>query len=568
MNKYNNNQNKCPQKEINFLLKVFTNRKRYGTSDVLRDENGKKKNFRTHSEHDILTDTEFTRLHQHADKTLYLRMGETTNVFILDVDRDSPYHPHNNQKSWLGVTELIEKKFNVRGIVTKSSSSGGLHVIYPLKNEVNSDKLAHVVWNTLENNGHSVRNGSLEIFPNKRNSTTSLYTLIRVPGQNDWGMYKSRQTLNTVESTLKDLENRWKYYESQNDITSVLESLEVELETTKTTVSKPAKQKKVKERSFQPAPWQESFPQDLSGMYKHLQCLLENGFTDRHQTNELLSIFTRLMYILIGKTDVEELGEIVRSLKGFDEYCGHQKDIEKRIKDFVQMTTKNNKYFVQKCKTRLENFTFYIGKTIDKLTGKNTHKDKHEKTSVKNRLVEACKILNANLDMSCETKTSYMKELCKHAHMSMQTVNKYFDEFVNVWFERKNQTRCNSLHSKTSNHISSSLTKLVLKEEYDLNTVTLNNTQEGSTTEEDVSSTDYRTLMEEMFPDREDDVPKPEVKSFGQRMLERVLAENRERKNETMFAAMEEEQRRKEEIEHERNVLRFFEQCHTRTRYA
>ena len=121
-----------------------------------------------------------------------LRFGEKTNYLVLDIDRDSIYHPKRSLKKYKEIIYTLEDIGLVRYIVIQSSHSEGIHIYFFLPKKVPTFKLAVTVQNVLEDNSYYVKKGQLEIFPNPKAYGTkhkTNYNGIRLPLQPNTGSY-------------------------------------------------------------------------------------------------------------------------------------------------------------------------------------------------------------------------------------------------------------------------------------------------------------------------------------------------------------------------------------------
>lgn len=89
-----------------------------------------------------------------------------TNYALIDIDIDSQYHPQQNPSSIQSITDALRLIGLYQHIKIRSSSSGGLHLYFPLPDCFNCYKLAIALQQTLEKHGFQIKAGQLEIFPN------------------------------------------------------------------------------------------------------------------------------------------------------------------------------------------------------------------------------------------------------------------------------------------------------------------------------------------------------------------------------------------------------------------
>jgi hypothetical protein len=146
------------------------------------------------------------------------------------------------------------------------------------------------------------------------------------------------------------------------------------------------------------APWMKRFKQDTKGIYEHFCCIMKHGFTGRGQTNEIVMCLTRHLHILAGVIDPTFVAKVIRNLKGFREFCGHQRDIEKRCKDAMQNLLRNGNYYPIRYPGT---FARYKQKVHTLLKFKPV-----QKQTITEKLVDCAKQLLATNDQTLTTKTS------------------------------------------------------------------------------------------------------------------------------------------------------------------
>ena len=85
---------------------------------------------------------------------------------MVDVDTESPYHPHQNGPQ--PILDALEDIGLVRCINVRSSLSQGIHIYFPLLENVSTWKLAKAAKSALVHAGIKVRGGICELFPNAK----------------------------------------------------------------------------------------------------------------------------------------------------------------------------------------------------------------------------------------------------------------------------------------------------------------------------------------------------------------------------------------------------------------
>jgi hypothetical protein len=94
------------------------------------------------------------------------RFGQLTHYLMLDIDINSPYHPDHG--GFRSILMTMERLGLCRYLIVRSSTSGGLHLYFPLPNPVNSWQLAYTAHSALTADGIQIAGGICELFPNKK----------------------------------------------------------------------------------------------------------------------------------------------------------------------------------------------------------------------------------------------------------------------------------------------------------------------------------------------------------------------------------------------------------------
>ena len=104
--------------------------------------------------------------HYRRDYIIGKRFGKLTNYLMIDIDKGSPFHPSNG-----GIQPILDAMESLglcRYLLVRSSSSGGLHIYFPLAEPVSSWGLACAAYAALTTAGVTVAAGVCELFPNKK----------------------------------------------------------------------------------------------------------------------------------------------------------------------------------------------------------------------------------------------------------------------------------------------------------------------------------------------------------------------------------------------------------------
>jgi hypothetical protein len=273
--------------------------------------------------------------HQDPKTIIGLRFGQTTRISILDIDRGSPYHPANDREKYQDLLGALEEIGLCRPIIIQSSDSEGLHILYPFREEMPTFKTACLVQNTLQQAGFPSKKGELEIFPNPKRygkeGKKTLYNGIRLPLQPESGSYILDADLNISSEKVEDLLDQMDWAAAGQDIETFRSKL------------KTAYQDYKAQRNWQ----REPLSQQAREWEEDLKKTIEQGWTGHHQTNDLLiKIVTHcIVFRQLSEQKLrEQAKKIAINAPGYQEYCRHQHEIEKRIEEICHHTEKNEYY--------------------------------------------------------------------------------------------------------------------------------------------------------------------------------------------------------------------------------
>jgi hypothetical protein len=257
--------------------------------------------------------------HQDPELLLGLSFDKFTKYFVLDIDRKSKNHPENSRENFDGILQALESIGMGRVVVVNSSESEGIHLYYFLPYPVYSIALAVAVKQALFQAGYRLKNGQLEIFPNPKPYNPDKITSFRshrLPLQKnsfllDWDLQPISQSVETLLD--------WA------DLTASCQDMEPLGEALKAAEQWLSAQYYLK-RGKNSA---EQFCWDLEEMIKE-------GWTGEGQTNDLLLTFAKYGIIFKhhqGEDLVDYMLETSLSSPGYTEFCNHQHEIEKRVRE-------------------------------------------------------------------------------------------------------------------------------------------------------------------------------------------------------------------------------------------
>jgi len=250
-----------------------------------------------------------------------VRFGNQTEYALLDIDKGSPYHPNNNHEKFKTVLQALEEIGLVRPLIVQSSHSEGLHIYYPLWQEVPSFGIACAIKASLQKNNCEIAAGVIESFPNTK-KYDSEYNGHRLPLQT--GSYLLDNDLQIIGRDLNKFVETWLTVQEQQDI----DLLKQAISEAKANYQPPKDNRK-------PIKWRED-----------LEKQIEAGWTGQGQSNQLLYLMGKYARVFLGCEEDEAIAEyitkIARAAAGFLKFCGDIKRLEQKAKDIAKWCMKHH----------------------------------------------------------------------------------------------------------------------------------------------------------------------------------------------------------------------------------
>jgi hypothetical protein len=255
-----------------------------------------------------------------------VRFGTHTDYLLLDIDFSSRYHLKQDRLAIEGIKGALEEIGLVDYVLIQSSDSGGIHLFIPISESQPSWEISLLVTLRLKAAGYLIAPGHLEIFPNPRgySDELSLYNGHRLPLQQ--GSYLLNKDFESIFSTQEEFVKRWKFAQQNNTITNRQIKAQI---------------KKLNRNSYYPSKKASDFRNDL-------EAVINLGWTGRGQTNELLGKIALKAYIfdgLEGTPLAMAIADTARSLPGYDEYCQHQSEIDRKSRYWARSVERDPKYY-------------------------------------------------------------------------------------------------------------------------------------------------------------------------------------------------------------------------------
>jgi len=289
------------------------------------------------------------------DKNLIvgMRFNILTRVLILDIDQGSLYHPANDEAEYRRLLGVLEDMGLVGVEVVKSSFSEGIHLYIPLPKPVPSWLAAHALYVVLSFAKFRIVKGHLEIFPNRKGfspDTIINYNGIRLPLQPGTGSYVlDSLTLAPLHSNLNLFVKHLKHHAQRQDMVAFRQVMEGAYEDFGV-----SSRGFVKGRNGSAADW-----------HNDLLVRLSQGWTGDAQTNDLVFDAVKEAYVfqhLDGEELVQRTAKYMRGLPGYKQYCGHEHNLEQRVRDWLK-STKNLGYYPYTGEYRIREGSHY-GNTV------------------------------------------------------------------------------------------------------------------------------------------------------------------------------------------------------------
>ncbi|NUN67447.1 hypothetical protein HCU40_22750 (plasmid) [Pseudanabaena biceps] len=263
-----------------------------------------------------------------------VRFGNQTEYALIDIDKGSPYHPNNNHEKFKTVLQALEDIGLVRPLIVQSSHSEGLHIYYPLWQEVPSFGIACAIKACLQKNNCEIASGVIETFPNTK-KYDSEYNGHRLPLQT--GSYQLDNDLQIIGRDLNQFVETWLTVQEHQDI----DLLKQAIAEAKANYQPPKDNRK-------PIKWREDLEQQI-----------QRGWTGQGQSNQLLYLMGKYARVFLGCEEDEAIAEYItktaRAAAGFIKFCGDIKRLEQKAKDIAKWCMKHHFPFGSKKENDAEN---------------------------------------------------------------------------------------------------------------------------------------------------------------------------------------------------------------------
>lgn len=283
-----------------------------------------------------------------------VRFGSQTRYCLIDIDDNSPYHPNQDPQAISRIVEALEPLGLVAYIPCTSSYSGGIHLYFPFEPHQKTWQIALALQTLLENAGFHIIPGQLELFPNVKPFVTeghpSLYAAHRLPLQ--IGSYLLNQDWQPTYTSRSTFLNQWQFAQSRNLVDAAqLEQL----------------LRAARRRHYGLSGKADKFLNDLNAE-------IEAGWSDFGQTNYILGriamrsyVFGHILYgaqPLEGKLLVDDIVRIATSLPGYQQWCRHQHEIEKRAEEWARSVEASHYFHFRYRRKQSRQFPDHQGQSL------------------------------------------------------------------------------------------------------------------------------------------------------------------------------------------------------------
>ena len=152
------------------------------------------------------------------------RFGQLTGYLMIDIDIHSAFHPDHG--GFQPILAVMERLGLCRYLIVRSSTSGGIHLYFPLLEPVNAWQLASTAHSALTASGITIAGGQCELFPNKK-SFNAEFNGHRLPLQD--GSFLLDNDFCPINSCKADFLDRWETAAAHQDEKTLQQALTSQL---------------------------------------------------------------------------------------------------------------------------------------------------------------------------------------------------------------------------------------------------------------------------------------------------------------------------------------------------
>lgn len=276
-----------------------------------------------------LQPSQLWKLHQNSQQLVGVRFGSNTRYAIIDLDAGGDYH---NLESIKRIKSALEDIGIVDIIPIQSSFSGGYHLIITFTTLQPTFNLACALEYALRDAGFIPRKGHLEIFPNAKpwgENCIINYNAIRSPMQPGSGALLLDDDLQPISDSVSVFLDQCDHIARRQNLTKLKYACQKARKRHK-------KEQYRKKASANVEEWRANWEE-----------IITTGWTGFGQTNTLLQILVGYGIVFLdlkGEALVKYAVETATAAPGYTQYCRHQHEIEKRVRDWVNCTIRHQWY--------------------------------------------------------------------------------------------------------------------------------------------------------------------------------------------------------------------------------
>ncbi|MBE9082865.1 hypothetical protein IQ278_12145 [Tolypothrix sp. LEGE 11397] len=280
---------------------------------------------------DITPPRNLLHLYNDPEKIVGVRFGSVTSIVLCDIDTQSPYHPAINKAAFNRLLLTLEDMGLARYHVIESSLSGGIHIIIALHECVPTWMCAKTLYVMLTNAGFTISNGSLEIFPNRKQynpQQPTSYQGIRLPLQPHSGsVVLDSVTLEPIHADLDRFVRELAHDAQAQDFNTFKRLMQIAYEDFRID-----HKGRVKSSFSRAHAWKKDMLERIAV-----------GFTASGQTNDLILEIGKVVFVfhrLDGEAAVNAMVAWVQRLPGYEQHCHHKHELERRCWEWHKCITK------------------------------------------------------------------------------------------------------------------------------------------------------------------------------------------------------------------------------------
>jgi hypothetical protein len=270
--------------------------------------------------------TDLDKRYASTEELVGVRFGSETKYVLIDIDRYSLCHPAINENEWNRFLKALGEAGLVSEIVVRSSDNGGIHIYFWFGEELETYKVAQLLWSICHAGKFDLRGGNVETFPNTKKfriGAPSSYQAHRLPVQPNSG---------SILLDGQDLTERWDLADPWKEFCRRVAGSRqnMELLKRKLTWGKRYWKKHARRSGAVMTTTAVLWRQDLDDR-------LQLGWTANGQTNRLIRSACVRYWVFTSNGDRDDAAivEQLVNMPNYQEFCRHQHEIAVRVRDWM-----------------------------------------------------------------------------------------------------------------------------------------------------------------------------------------------------------------------------------------